>query len=65
MMSKEKLTMEELLDRLDAEFYDVDLTTHDSPTKGTVAVVHFYEEKNDEWWLERICKRSLRGCFWR
>ena len=48
MMSKEKLTMEELLDRLDAEFYDVDLTTHDSPTKGTVAVVHFYENKLDE-----------------
>ena len=47
-MSKEKLTMEELLDRLDAEFYDVDLTTHDSPTKGTLSVVHFYENKLDD-----------------
>ena len=29
-------------------------------------VIHKVEEiKDDEWWLERICRRSLRGCFWR
>ena len=35
--------MNELCKRIDAEFYDVDLSVHDSPTKGTVAVVYFYE----------------------
>jgi uncharacterized protein (UPF0210 family) len=34
-----KLTKHELSKRLDAEFDDVDLSIHDSPTKGTVAVV--------------------------
>ena len=27
---------------------DVDLSIHDSPTKGTVAVVYFYEDKLKE-----------------
>ena len=43
-----KLTMHELCKRIDAEFYDVDLSVHDSPTKGTVAVVYFYENKLEE-----------------
>ena len=43
-----KLTMHELCKRIDAEFYDVDLSIHDSPTKGTVAVVYFYEDKLEE-----------------
>ena len=30
---QEKLTMDELCDRLDNEFDDVDLSIHDSPTK--------------------------------
>ena len=47
-MTIDKLTMHELCDRLDAEFYDVDLSIHDSPTKGTVAVVYFYEDKLEE-----------------
>jgi hypothetical protein len=45
---QEKLTMDELCDRLDNEFDDVDLSIHDSPTKGTVAVVYFYEDKIEE-----------------
>ena len=45
---KEKLTMHELCKRIDAESYDVDLSVHDSPTKGTVAVVYFYEDKIEE-----------------
>ena len=45
---QEKLTMAELCDRLDNEFDDVDLSIHDSPTKGTVAVVYFYEDKIEE-----------------
>ena len=45
---QEKLTMHELCKRIDAEFYDVDLSIHDSPTKGTVAVVYFYENKLDD-----------------
>ena len=40
-----KLTMHELCKRIDAEFDDVDLSIHNSPTKGTVAVVYFYENK--------------------
>jgi hypothetical protein len=44
----EKLTMHELCDRLDNEFDDVELSIHDSPTKGTVAVVYFYEDKVEE-----------------
>ena len=45
---QEKLTMDELCDRLDNELDDVDLSVHDSPTKGTVAVVYFYEDKIEE-----------------
>jgi len=45
---QEKLTMDELCDRLDNEFDDVDLSIHDSPTKGTIAVVYFYEDKIEE-----------------
>ena len=44
----DKLTMHELCKRIDAEFYDVDLSVHDSPTKGTVAVVYFYENKIED-----------------
>ena len=65
-----KLTMHELCKRIDAEFYDVDLSVHDSPTKGTVAVVYFYEDKleemNDECWDNNIvltvCINSSRFC---
>lgn len=42
------LTIDELCDRLDNEFDDVELSIHDSPTKGTVAVVYFYENKVEE-----------------
>ena len=48
-----KLTMHELCKRIDNEFDDVDLSIHDSPTKGCVAVVYFYEDKlneNNETW---------------
>ncbi len=45
---KDKLTMNELCKRLDNEFDDVHLSVHDSPTKGTVAVVYFYEDKFEE-----------------
>lgn len=49
----DKLTMHELTKRLDNEFEDIDLTIHTSPTKGTVAVVYFYEDKlednEDDW----------------
>ena len=44
----DKLTMHELCKRLSNEFDDVDLSVHDSPTKGTVAVVYFYEDKFEE-----------------
>ena len=44
----DKLTMHELCKRLDSEFDDVDFVIHDSPTKGTVAVVYFYEDKFEE-----------------
>jgi len=44
----DKLTMNELCKRLDNEFDDVHLSVHDSPTKGTVAVVYFYEDKFEE-----------------
>ena len=43
-----KLTMHELCKGIDNEFGDVDLSIHDSPTKGTVAVVYFYEDKLEE-----------------
>ena len=42
-----KLTMTNYV-RLDNEFDDVDLSVHDSPTKGTVVVVYFYEDKFEE-----------------
>ena len=48
MNEEDKLTMHELCKRIDNEFYDVDLAIHDSPTKGTVAVVYFYENKLKE-----------------
>lgn len=44
----DKLTMNELCKRLDNEFNDVPISIHDSPTKGTVAVVYFYEHKLKE-----------------
>ena len=44
----DKLSMNDLCKRLDNEFNDVDLSIHDSPTKGTVAVVYFYEDKFEE-----------------
>ena len=44
----DKLTMQELCERLDKEFNDVDLSIHTSPTKGTVAVVYVYEDKLEE-----------------
>jgi len=43
-----KLTMHELCKRLDNEFDDVELSIHESPTKGTVAVVYFYEDKIED-----------------
>lgn len=44
----DKLTMHELCKRLDNEFDDVELSIHKSPTKGTVAVVYFYEDKIED-----------------
>ena len=38
-----KLTEHELLKRLDNDFSDLDFSVHESATKGTVAVVYFYE----------------------
>ena len=34
--------------KVEEAFDDVDLSVHDSPTKGTVAVVYFYEDKFEE-----------------
>jgi len=48
MTVENKLTMHELCKRIDNEFEDVDLSIHDSPTKGTVAVIYFYEDKLEE-----------------
>ena len=48
MTVENKLTMHELCKRIDSEFQDVDLSIHDSPTKGTVAVIYFYEDKLEE-----------------
>ena len=48
MTVENKLTMQELCERLDKEFNDVDLSIHESPTKGTVAVIYFYEDKLEE-----------------
>lgn len=47
-LNMDKLTMHELTKRLDNEFEDIDLTIHTSPTKGTVAVVYFYEDKLED-----------------
>jgi len=44
----DKLTIDELCDRLDNEFDDVELSIHESLTKGTVAVVYFYEDKIED-----------------
>jgi len=54
MTVENKLTMHELCKRIDNEFDDVDLSIHDSPTKGTVAVIYFYEDKLEESEDERI-----------
>ena len=43
-----KLTEHELMKRLDNEFPDVDFHYTESPTKGVVAKVYFYEKKLDE-----------------
>jgi len=47
-MNKDKLNEHELCKRLDNEFDDVDFSVHESATKGTVAVVYFYEDKLEE-----------------
>ncbi len=45
---KEKLSMEELEERLEQEFSgDIDFFVSASPTKGKIAVVHFYEDKRN------------------
>ena len=44
----EKLTEQELLKRLDSDFYDLDFRIQTSATKGVVATVHFYEDKIEE-----------------
>jgi predicted oxidoreductase (fatty acid repression mutant protein) len=44
----EKLTKHELLKRLDNEFYDLDFRIKTNATKGVVATVLFYEDK-EEW----------------
>ena len=45
---QEKLTMDELCDRLDNEFNDVDMHIKECATKGCVAVVYFYEDKVED-----------------
>ena len=42
---QEKLTMDELCDRLDNDFDDVDMQIKECATKGCVAIVYFYENK--------------------
>lgn len=44
----DKLTMHELCKRLENEFVDVELSIYESPTKGTVAVVYFYENRIED-----------------
>ncbi|QLF88442.1 hypothetical protein Jormungand_gp47 [Pelagibacter phage Jormungand EXVC012P] len=44
-MDNNKLTEHELTKRLDGEFSDVDFAYHESPTKGVVATITFYEDK--------------------
>ena len=48
MEEQEKLSMDELCDRLDNEFDDVDMRIKECATKGCVAVVYFYEDKIEE-----------------
>ena len=45
---QEKLTMDELCDRLDNKFDDVDMHIKECATKGCVAVVYFYEDKIED-----------------
>ena len=45
---QEKLTMDELCDRLDNEFDDLDMQIKECATKGTVAVVYFFEDKIED-----------------
>jgi hypothetical protein len=44
----DKLTMHELCKRLDNEFDDVNLRIKECATKGTLAVVYFYEDKIED-----------------
>ena len=44
----DKLTMHELCKRLDKEFDDVDMQIKECATKGTVAVVYFFEDKIED-----------------
>ena len=46
MIKIKRLT--DALEVIGEEFDDVELSIHDSPTKGTVAVVYFYEDKVEE-----------------
>ena len=47
-MDNNKLTEHELTKRLDNEFSDVDFTYHESPTKGVLATITFYEDKLED-----------------
>ena len=44
----DELTMHELCKRLDNEFDDVDIQIKECATKGTVAVVYFFEDKIED-----------------
>ena len=44
-MDENKLNEHELLKRLDNEFSDVNFEYHESPTKGVLATITFYEDK--------------------
>jgi hypothetical protein len=48
MTKENKLTEHELFKRLDNEFDDVDFSISESPTKGVVSVITFYEKKIQE-----------------
>jgi len=45
---QEKLTMYELSKLLDNAFPELDFRITECATKGTTAVVYFYEDKEDE-----------------
>ena len=45
---QEKLTMDELCNRLGNEFDDVNMRVQECATKGCVAVVYFYENKIED-----------------